>query len=141
MSRGIEIAAWCVVIKDGELKVSAAGNSYATVLVMADSGHNDDRGQAIGAFLKVVAFGGLASVAANLRKGMRTYLEGVLSVGIWTPENGSPKPDLSVKVFRLEPTQIGKNRPQRDGQKIDSQAPLESRERAPAPAFDDALDF
>ena len=81
----------------------------------------------------------LANVAANLRKGARTYLEGTLSVGIWTPENESPKPDLSVKVFRLEPTQIGKSRPPRDAPTIDPQAPLERRERAPA--FDDALDF
>jgi single-stranded DNA-binding protein len=138
VSRGIEIAAWCNVIRDGEQKTSAAGNSYAIVTLSADSGSTDDAGKPIPAFMRVIAFGNLASFAANLRKGGRCYLEGTLSVGIWTTSDGVAKLDLSVKAFKLEPTRIGKDRPPRDGPRADPQAPIERREPAP---FNDPLDF
>ena len=138
MSKGIEIAAWCNVIRDGEQKTSAAGNSYGVVTLSADSGNTDDAGKPVPAFMRVLAFGALASVAANLRKGWRCYLEGALSVGIWTTSDGIAKLDLSVKAFRLEPTRIGKDRPPRDGPR-EFQAPVEQREN-PAP-FNDDLGF
>jgi single-stranded DNA-binding protein len=139
MSRGIEIACWANVIKDGEQKVSAAGNSYGVVVLSADSGNTDDAGKAVPAFMRVFAFGNLASVAANLQKGGRAYCEGVLSLGIWQPPDGPPKLDLSVKAFRLEPTRIGKDRPPRDGPRADPQAPLDRQERRPE--FNDDIGF
>ena len=148
MSRGIEIAAFCGVARDGELRTSQAGNSYGLVTLMTESGNQDDQGRDIPAFLKCIAFGDAATVAANLRKGQRCYLEGVLSVGIWQPPDGAPKLDLGVKASILQPTQIGRNRPPKDGPR-EYQAPVERRignnnrpplEREPAP-FNDPLDF
>jgi single-stranded DNA-binding protein len=139
MSRAIEIATWAAVIKDGELKTSAAGNSYATVLLGADSGHTDDRGQPVMAFMRVIAFKGLATVAANLRKGGRCYLEGTLSVGIWQPEGAPAKPDLSVKAFRLEPTSIGKSRPPRGDAGAAFHRLLDGQARQPE--FNDEIGF
>jgi single-stranded DNA-binding protein len=88
--------------------------------------------------MRTFAFGNLASVAANLRKGGRAYVEGTLSVGIWTTNDGIAKLDFSVKAFRLEPTRIGKDRPPRDGPRTEYQAPVERREPAP---FNDDLGF
>jgi single-stranded DNA-binding protein len=139
MSKGIEIATWANVINDGEQKTSAAGNSYGVVVLSADSGNTDDAGKPIPAFMRVFAFGNLVSVAANLKRGGRAYVEGTLSVGIWTTNDGIAKLDLSVKAFRLEPTRIGKDRPPRDGPRADPQAPIDRQERRPE--FDDSVPF
>lgn len=136
MSRGIEIAAFCGVAKDGELRTSQAGNSYGIITLMTDSGNQDDQSRDIPAFLKVIAFGDAASAAANLRKGQRCYLEGTLSCGIWQPPDGSPKLNLSVKANVLQPTQIGRNKPKRSDAPTEYQRPLE-QERP----FDDVVPF
>jgi single-stranded DNA-binding protein len=109
--RGIEIACWATVIRDGEQKTSAAGNAYGTVTLSADSGHADDQGKPLPAFIKVFGFGELAPIAASLRRGDRAYVEGSLSVGLWHPETGPAKLDLSVRAFKLQKTGIGKSRP------------------------------
>jgi single-stranded DNA-binding protein len=89
------------------------------------------------AFLKCIAFGSASDIAANLRKGQRCYLEGQLSLGIWQPPDGPPKLDLSVKCSKLEPTQIGRNKPKRNDGPAEYQRPLE-QERAP---FNDEIGF
>jgi len=135
-ARGIEIAAFCGVAKDGEMRRSQAGNNFALITLIADSGNQDDQGRDVPAFLKCIAFGDAANVAANLKKGQRAYLEGQLSVGIWKPPDGPPRLDLSVKCSKLEPTQIGKNRPRREkpDARPDPQAPLDRRQ--PNETFD-----
>jgi single-stranded DNA-binding protein len=136
MTKGIEIAAFCGVTKDGELRTSQAGNSYGLVTLMTDSGNQDDQGRDIPAFLKCIAFADAATVAANLRKGQRAYVEGTLSAGIWQPPDGAPKLDLSVKCSKLEPTQIGRNKPKRNDAPAEYQRPLEQDR-----PFDDAIGF
>jgi single-stranded DNA-binding protein len=139
MSRGIEIAAWCGVVRDGEMKTSAAGNTYGLVTLSTESGEIDDQGKPALAFLRVMAFKGLATVAANLRKGQRAYIEGAMRARIYAPENGPPKLDLSVRAFKLEPTRIGKSRPPRGDGGASYHAPLERRERQSE--FNDEIGF
>ncbi len=151
MSRGMEIATWGTVIRDAERKTSAAGNSYTTLVLSAPSGQTDDKGQDVPAFLRCIAFKDLADVAASLKKGARAYIEGALSVGIWQPPDGSQsRLDLSVRLSRLEPTRIGKNRPPRaeaspPAARADPQAPLRMAEPGSAEPFDpetgDALPY
>jgi single-stranded DNA-binding protein len=138
MSRGIEIAAFCNVAKDGELRTSQAGNAYGLVTLMTSSGNTDDQGRDIPAFLKCLAFGETATAAANLRKGQKVYVEGVMSVGIWQPADGGPKLDLSVKCSKLEPTQIGRNKPKRE-ERAEYQRPLEQQPERPP--FSDEIGF
>lgn len=71
MTSPIFIATWATAIKDGEAKTSAGGNQYGVVVLAADSGQTSDDGKPVPTFLKCFAFGGLAAVAANLRKGGR----------------------------------------------------------------------
>jgi single-stranded DNA-binding protein len=111
MTRGIEVACWAMVTRDGERKTSAAGNAYGMVTLSSDSGHADEQGKPLSAFIRVFGFGELAPVAASLRRGDRAYLEGSLSLGIWQPETGPAKLKLSVRASRLEKTAIGRSRP------------------------------
>jgi single-stranded DNA-binding protein len=134
MSRGIEIACWADVIRDGEFKQSAAGNRYGMATVAAASGNTDDQGRPISAYLRLMAFNDLAPVAAGLKKGGRVYLEGSLRVGIWRPETGEPRLDLTVMAFRLEPTRIGKARPRQE-------RPDQDRPSLPEPQQQDGRTF
>jgi single-stranded DNA-binding protein len=131
------MAAFCTVAKGGEKRTSAAGNPYGLITLMTDSGNTDDQGRDIPAFLKCIAFGDAADAASRLKKGQHAYIEGTLSLGIWQPPNGAARLDLSVKCSKLEPTQIGRNKPSKP-RRVDPQAPLEQDDRPP---FDDPVDF
>lgn len=110
MAKGIEAATFANVVKDGERRTSQAGNDFATVLMATESGETDDKGKDIPIFIRVLAFGDLAEVAGNLKKGGRAYLEGSLSLGLWQPDNGATRLNATLKANRLEPMRIGRNK-------------------------------
>ena len=145
MSRGIEAALWGNAVKDGEIRQSKAGNTFAILTLAVDTDQVGDDGKPVSNFIKVLAFGAQASVAANIKKGGRCYCEGVLSVSVWQPNEGPPRPDISLKAFRLEPTRIGQSRPRAEGQKLGEgfNAPLD-RMKQPAQQqreFEDEIPF
>lgn len=90
--------------------------------------------------MKIFAFGSLASVAANLKKDGKACAEGRLSCGIWRPENGEARLNLTLTASKLEPTQIGRNKERKrqdDDPRPDPQAP--SDRMSGHPAFDDEV--
>ena len=130
MTKQIEAALWGTITQSGELRTSANGNSYGMTSLVVDSGNRDNDGKDLPAFVKIFAFGTLANVAANLKKGGQAYAEGRLGCGLWQPENGATRLNLTLKVTKLEPTQIGRNKERKrpdDSPRPDPQAPLENR--------------
>jgi single-stranded DNA-binding protein len=128
--RGIEAATWGSATRDGETRESKAGNSFGIVNIAVNEGKTDDAGKEVSTYVKVLLFGSLASEAARITKGDRCYVEGQLSAGIWQHESG-PRIDLTVKAFRFERTQIGKQRPRRGTS--DSDTPITASNFASAP--------
>jgi single-stranded DNA-binding protein len=115
MARGIEAACWETATKDGELRQSKAGNDFGIVNIVVSEGKTDDTGKEVSTFVKILLFSGLAHEAANIKRGDRCYVEGVLGAEIWTgAADGKPRLDLSIRAFKFEKTAIGKNRPRRE---------------------------
>ena len=115
MARGIEAACWGTAIKDGEVKQSKAGNDFGIVNIAVTEGKTDDAGKELSTYLKILLFSGLAHEAGNIKKGDRCYVEGSLGAEIWNgATDGKPRLDLSIRAFKFERTQIGKNRPRRE---------------------------
>jgi single-stranded DNA-binding protein len=112
MSRGIEAATFATVARAGERRTSKAGNAFAMMTLATESGQQDENGRDVPLYVKAFAFGDLVDVAAGLEKGRRVYVEGALSIGLWHGENGT-RIDASLKASKLEPTQIGRNKPRR----------------------------
>lgn len=139
MSRGIEAALWGLATKDAEIRTSKSGNEFAILNLMTQDGSTGDDGKPVATFVRVLCFSQHVNAARQVKKGDRCYAEGQLSASIWRTNDGEPRLDLTVKAFVLQKTAIGKNRPPRDGQRIDHQAPIERRERAPE--FNDELGF
>lgn len=110
MAKGLEAATFATVARDGEKRVSRNGNTFSTLLLVTESGERDDQGKDVPVFLNTICFGDLAEVAAGLEKGRRVYVEGALAIGVWHGENG-PRLNAQLKASRLEPTQIGRNKP------------------------------
>lgn len=138
MSRGIEAATWGNAIKDGEVRTSRAGNAFGMVTVAVNEG-KDDNGRDVASFIKVFLFGPLAHEAEKITKGDRCYVEGQLTAGVWQPESGPARPDLTLKAFRFQKTGIGKNRPRRTPDK--AQEPLAQKPEALGRELDDAIPF
>ena len=141
MNRGIECALCGSASRDGEVRTSKSGNEFGIVNLMTQDGSVGDDGKPVTTFIKVLCFGQHVNVARQVKRADRVYCEGALNASIWKTNDGEARLDLTLKAFKLERTGIGKNRPTRDGQRIDSQAPIERQERAPAPAFNDEIGF
>jgi single-stranded DNA-binding protein len=139
MARGIEAACWGSATKDGEIKQSKAGNDFGIVNIAVNDGRVDDAGKEISLFVRVLLFSAIASEAANIRKGDRCYVEGSLGAEIWTGANdGKPRLDLSIRAFKFERTQIGKNRPRREnGNELPASAFAGPAQRPPAQRRDE----
>jgi len=115
MARGIEAACWGSATKDGEVRQSKAGNDFGIVNIAVSEGKTDEAGKEVSTYLKILLFSGLAHEAANIKKGDRVYCEGSLGAELWTGAiDGKPRLDLSIRAFKFERTQIGKQRPRRE---------------------------
>ena len=113
MARGMKAATWVVAVKDGEFRQSKAGNDFGIVNIVVNDGKTDDAGKEISSYIKVLLFATLANEARQICKGDRAYTEGTLSASAYSHESG-PRVDLTIKAFKFERTQIGKNRPRRE---------------------------
>jgi single-stranded DNA-binding protein len=138
MTRGIEAALWGNATRDADIRQSKAGNEFATINIIVHDGTTDESGRQVGTFIKVLAFSQHVATARGIKKGDRVYAEGQLQAGIWTTPDNTPRIDLTLKAFKLEKTGIGKNRPPRNHQQADFNAPIE---RETSREFDDAIPF
>lgn len=118
MARGIEAATWGTATKDGEVRQSKAGNDFGIVNIAVHEGKVDDTGKEVSTYVKVLLFGTLANEARRISRGDRCYCEGALAASAYAHESG-PRVDLSLRAFKFERTQIGKQRPPREkGQEL-----------------------
>jgi single-stranded DNA-binding protein len=93
---------------DAESKVSKAGKNWVRLRIGVGK---DDNIQ----WTSVAVFGKAAEIAAELRKGDRCYVEGVIKLDVWRGQDGADRYGLGVAAFKIEKThQIGRNLPKKD---------------------------
>jgi hypothetical protein len=98
----IDCAFHGVLTRDAEPKVSANGKSYVRLVVRIGAGDACH-------FASVAAFNDLDELR-GLGKDSRVYVEGDLTLGVWTDRSGKPQPSLSVMAWRVIAQRIGRNR-------------------------------
>jgi single-stranded DNA-binding protein len=133
MSGDIEVALTGVCARNPELKHSVKSGKPFCQFSLA-VGDGDAR-----QWVRVCCFAETAErVAAQLRKGGKAYIEGLLEVGIWQPDGKPPQVNMNVSARRVEILgQIGRNRPPKPQQQTDSRGRLGSHAQHERP-FDDA---
>jgi single-stranded DNA-binding protein len=124
----IESALWGVVVRDPELKTSAAGKAYMPILVRVGEG---DAAQ----FCMVTCFAETAqALAGKIEKGSKVYAEGKLSLNRWTGNDGVEKSGLAVAAWKCETPAIGRNKPRRAAKP--EAPPLQPSQRPPGAGYD-----
>jgi single-stranded DNA-binding protein len=109
----IECAFFGSLVRDAEVKVSKGGKQYLRLNVRVENG---DAAQ----FINTTVFDTEAIGAADtLKKGSKVYFEGKLSLDEWTAQDGQKRAGLSCVSFHCRLSQIGRNKPKRDGAKQD----------------------
>ena len=86
--------------RPAERKTTDAGKRYVRLSVAVDLEDRDEPAQWINvmAFLKNQE--DLEELADRADKGNRVYVEGRLKAGVWTPDTGEPRPDVTVFAWR-----------------------------------------
>jgi single-strand DNA-binding protein len=109
--RGLECAFWGTLGGDPELKTAKSGNAFAVMNVAVTVG-KDDAGKDISQWVRVAVFGQTAEeIAARAAKSDRVYVEGSLTLNIWTTAAGEQRSGLNVAAWKVEKVPaIGKNR-------------------------------
>jgi single-stranded DNA-binding protein len=136
---GIEAAFFGVLGRDAEVKTSQAGRRYLRLNVRVGDG---DSAQ----WVSAMVFDEQALEAVDrLVKGARVYIEGRISIGEWTGQNGAQRHGLSVLSWHCRLSQIGRNRPRReraDGEaKIAAAARRDPVRRSETAELDDPIGF
>lgn len=130
----IDCAFYGILANDAEARTSQAGKPWTRMRVGVG------KEEAV-QWVAVAAFGKAASVAAELKKGEKVYLEGWIKLDTWRGQDGVERHGLSVAAWRIERTHlIGKHKEKRT-----KRAPTSTR-RPAEPAgkndfFSDAIPF
>jgi single-stranded DNA-binding protein len=104
----IECAFFGSLVRDAEVKTSKAGKTYLRANLRVENGDKAE-------FINTMVFDPEAiAVGAKMVKGARVYIEGRLSLEIWTGKDGVAKQSLSVMAFHCRLSQIGRNKPKRE---------------------------
>jgi single-stranded DNA-binding protein len=116
----IEFACLGSLVRDAEAKTSKAGKQYLRLNVRTGDG---DAAQ----FINTMVFDAEAIATVDqLKRGVRVYIEGRLSLDKWTAQDGNQRYGLSATAWRCRLSQIGHNKP-----RSEKPAPAASgRERA-----------
>jgi single-stranded DNA-binding protein len=144
----IEVALFGMLGKDAETKTSAAGKPYLRLNIRTGDGDAAQWANAMTFDPDAIA------VADKMVKGSRVYIEGRLSLDSWTAQDGAKRHGLSLMSWHCRLSQIGRNRPRRDGRPkaaasgraradASAYAPIGADARPPKghPAFDDDIPF
>jgi single-stranded DNA-binding protein len=104
---GIEIALFGTLGRDAEPKTSKSGKPYLRLNVRVGDGDDVQ-------WVSVMAFDEKAIAAADkMLKGARVYVEGRLSIGEWTGQDGVKRHGLSAMSWHCRLAQIGRNKQKR----------------------------
>jgi single-stranded DNA-binding protein len=91
----IDAAVLGTVVKDAELRTSAAGKTWMSVIVR--SGEGD-----AASFVQVAIFGDAAVALDRLEKNEKLYAEGSIRINEWTTMAGERRTGLSMAAWRAE---------------------------------------
>jgi single-stranded DNA-binding protein len=128
---GIEAAFFGALGGDAEAKTSKAGKNYLRMNVCVGGGDDVQ-------WLSVLAFDPRAIEQADkFLKGARCYIEDKLSSNEWTAQDGSKRHGLSVLSWHCRLSEIGRNKPKRNG----NAKPPAQEKPAAGNNFDDEIPF
>jgi single-strand DNA-binding protein len=102
----IDAAVLGTVIRDAELRTSAAGKPWMSVIVRSGDGD-------AASFVQVAIFGDAAVTLGRLEKNEKLYAEGSIRISEWTTAAGEKRTGLSMAAWRAERPGVGRNKPKR----------------------------
>jgi single-stranded DNA-binding protein len=94
------------VVRDAELRTSAAGKPWMSVIVRSGDGD-------AASFVQVAVFGDAAVALGRIEKNEKLYAEGSIRISEWTTAAGEKRTGLSMAAWRAERPGVGKNKPKR----------------------------
>ena len=102
----IDAALLGTVVRDAELRTSAAGKPWMSVIVRSGDGD-------AASFVQVAIFGDAAVALGRLEKNEKLYAEGSIRINEWTTAVGEKRTGLSMAAWRAERPGVGRNKPKR----------------------------
>jgi Single-strand binding protein family len=94
------------VVRDAELRTSAAGKPWMCVIVRSGDGD-------AASFVQVAIFGHAAVALGRLEKNEKLHAEGLIRINEWTTAVGEKRTGLSMAAWRPERPGVGRNKPKR----------------------------
>jgi single-stranded DNA-binding protein len=129
----IDAALLGTVIRDAELRTSAAGKPWMSVIVRSGDGD-------AASFVQVAIFGDAAVALGRIERNEKLYAEGSIRINEWTTAAGEKRTGLSMAAWRAERPGVGRNKPKRPISKQNSMPPGMTGDRdmtRPAPGRHD----
>jgi Single-strand binding protein family len=105
-SMSIDAALLGIVVRDAELRMSAAGKPWMSVIVRSGDGD-------AASFVQVAIFGDAAIALGRLERNEKLYAEGSIRISEWTTAAGEKRTGLSMAAWRAERPGVGRNKPKR----------------------------
>jgi single-strand DNA-binding protein len=102
----IDAALLGTVIRDADLRTSAAGKPWMSVIVRSGDGD-------AASFVQVAIFGDAALALGRIEKNEKLYAEGSIRINEWTTAAGEKRTGLSMAAWRAERPGVGRNKPKR----------------------------
>jgi single-strand DNA-binding protein len=102
---GLHVAATGRVTFDPEQRFTASGKALVTFSIVVDQGHTvatEERAAPSPIYLRVTAWEPGEELLEQLRKGASVYVEGKLTHGTWTAQDGTPRCGLNLSAWRVE---------------------------------------
>src|SRR5258708_24528741 len=102
----IDAALLGTVVRDAELRTSAAGKPWMSVIVRSGDGD-------AASFVQVAIFGDAAVALGRIEKNEKLYAEGSIRINEWTTAAGEKRTGLSMAAWRAARPGVGRNKPKR----------------------------
>lgn len=100
------------LVRDPELRSTAAGKAVASMTVAVDRDYKDEDGEKPTDFVDIVAWGPAASFCSKyLTKGRMVAIDGRLQSRKWTDKAGNRRVSWEVKVTSIYPADSRKQDP------------------------------
>jgi single-strand DNA-binding protein len=114
---GITAAVTGRITTDPEEKFTASGKALVTFSLVVDVAHpfaTEDKAAPPATFLRVTAWEPSEELLEQLRRGVACYVEGKLTHGTWTAQDGTPRCGMNLSAWRVDGHgAIGKRPPRR----------------------------
>jgi hypothetical protein len=101
----IDAAVLGTVVRDAEVRTSAAGKPWTSVIVRSGDGD-------AASFVQIAIFGDAAVALGRVEKNEKLYAEGAIRVNEWTTAAGEKRVGLSMAAWRAERPGVGRNKRQ-----------------------------